>query len=84
MVTVKPPVGDWHDSKARTGFVGLKNQGATCYLNSWLQTLFHINFFRKVPPALYPAFLPLASRLAELTALRLATARVRAALIATR
>ncbi len=50
-VTVKPPVGDWHDSKARTGYVGLKNQGATCYLNSWLQTLFHINYFRKVPTA---------------------------------
>ena len=49
-ITVKPPVGDWYDSKARTGYVGLKNQGATCYLNSWLQTLFHINYFRKVPP----------------------------------
>ena len=47
-VVVRPPTGEWYDSKAETGYVGLKNQGATCYLNSWLQTLFHINFFRKV------------------------------------
>lgn len=37
-----------YDSKKETGFVGLKNQGATCYLNSWLQTLYNMNFFRKV------------------------------------
>lgn len=47
-VVVRPPQGEWYDSKAETGYVGLKNQGATCYLNSWLQTLFHINYFRKV------------------------------------
>ncbi|KAL5702533.1 ubiquitinyl hydrolase 1 [Ranunculus cassubicifolius] len=29
------------------GYVGLKNQGATCYMNSLLQTLFHIPCFRK-------------------------------------
>eukprot|EP00742_Colponemidia_sp_Colp-10_P010339 GILJ01011350.1.p1 GENE.GILJ01011350.1~~GILJ01011350.1.p1 ORF type:complete len:1306 (+),score=226.14 GILJ01011350.1:105-4022(+) len=28
------------DSKKETGFVGLKNQGATCYLNSLIQTLY--------------------------------------------
>ncbi|XP_047971318.1 ubiquitin C-terminal hydrolase 12-like isoform X2 [Salvia hispanica] len=36
-----------YDSKKETGFVGLKNQGATCYMNSLLQTLYHIPLFRK-------------------------------------
>ncbi|CAN4114473.1 unnamed protein product [Withania somnifera] len=36
-----------HDSKKETGCVGLKNQGATCYMNSLLQTLYHIPYFRK-------------------------------------
>mmetsp|Transcript_46802 Transcript_46802/g.117943 ORF Transcript_46802/g.117943 Transcript_46802/m.117943 type:complete len:1105 (-) Transcript_46802:40-3354(-) len=36
-----------HDSYKETGFVGLKNQGATCYLNSLLQYLFHLGIFRK-------------------------------------
>lgn len=40
---------DWsYDSKKETGYVGLKNQGATCYMNSLLQTLYHISYFRKV------------------------------------
>ncbi|PHT46462.1 Ubiquitin carboxyl-terminal hydrolase 12 [Capsicum baccatum] len=34
-------------SKKETGFVGLQNQGATCYMNSLLQTLYHIPYFRK-------------------------------------
>lgn len=43
----------WHnfanyDSKKETGFVGLKNQGATCYLNSLIQSLYFTNAFRKV------------------------------------
>ncbi|KAK7393143.1 hypothetical protein VNO78_21621 [Psophocarpus tetragonolobus] len=39
---------DWsYDSKKETGYVGLKNQGATCYMNSLLQTLYHISYFRK-------------------------------------
>jgi len=36
-----------YDSRAATGHVGLKNQGATCYMNSLLQYLFHLPFFRK-------------------------------------
>ncbi|KAG6968403.1 hypothetical protein JG687_00003771 [Phytophthora cactorum] len=36
-----------YDSKEETGMVGLKNQGATCYLNSLLQTLFHLRAFRQ-------------------------------------
>jgi len=35
------------DSKKHTGYVGLKNQGATCYMNSLLQTLFFTNQLRK-------------------------------------
>ncbi|OAA66976.1 ubiquitin hydrolase [Niveomyces insectorum RCEF 264] len=42
----------WHNfvnynSKKETGYVGLKNQGATCYLNSLLQSLYFTNAFRK-------------------------------------
>ena len=35
------------DSKKHTGFVGLKNQGATCYMNSLLQVLYFTNSLRK-------------------------------------
>ncbi|KAG2213843.1 hypothetical protein INT47_001112 [Mucor saturninus] len=42
----------WHnfigyDSKEVTGYVGLFNQGATCYMNSLFQSLFFTNFYRK-------------------------------------
>ncbi|XP_076890785.1 ubiquitin C-terminal hydrolase 12-like isoform X4 [Bidens hawaiensis] len=47
-VAVRKVVDYWsHDSKKETGYVGLKNQGATCYMNSLLQTLYHIPYFRK-------------------------------------
>ena len=36
-----------YDSKETTGMVGLNNQGATCYMNSLLQTLYHTRLFRK-------------------------------------
>mmetsp|Transcript_7331 Transcript_7331/g.19028 ORF Transcript_7331/g.19028 Transcript_7331/m.19028 type:complete len:1112 (-) Transcript_7331:2065-5400(-) len=36
-----------YDSYKETGHVGLKNQGATCYMNSLLQTLYHLHHFRK-------------------------------------
>ena len=48
-VNVRKSVDYWaYDSKKETGFIGLKNQGATCYMNSLLQTLYHISYFRKV------------------------------------
>ncbi|CAO3672198.1 unnamed protein product [Umbelopsis vinacea] len=51
---MKDPTGVlWHsfinyDSKKMTGYVGLKNQGATCYMNSLFQSLYCTNYFRKV------------------------------------
>ncbi|PNS16491.1 hypothetical protein CAC42_225 [Sphaceloma murrayae] len=50
---IKDPTGVlWHnfnnyDSKKETGMVGLRNQGATCYLNSLLQSLYFTNAFRR-------------------------------------
>ncbi|CAO3634585.1 unnamed protein product [Cunninghamella echinulata] len=50
---IKDPTGVlWHnfhnyDSKKMTGHVGLKNQGATCYMNSLFQSLYCTNYFRK-------------------------------------
>ncbi len=37
-----------YDSRRETNFVGLKNQGATCYMNSLLQYLYNLPAFRKV------------------------------------
>ncbi|CDH52083.1 cysteine proteinase [Lichtheimia corymbifera JMRC:FSU:9682] len=36
-----------YDSREHTGFVGLRNQGATCYMNSLFQSLYCTNAFRK-------------------------------------
>lgn len=46
-VKADAPHGVSWDSKKHTGYVGLKNQGATCYMNSLLQTLFFTNQLRK-------------------------------------
>lgn len=46
-VTADAPHGVSWDSKKHTGYVGLKNQGATCYMNSLLQTLYFTNELRK-------------------------------------
>jgi ubiquitin C-terminal hydrolase len=35
------------DSRKSTGYVGFKNQGATCYMNSLLQTLYMLGAFRR-------------------------------------
>ncbi|KAI9319606.1 hypothetical protein BX666DRAFT_1914369 [Dichotomocladium elegans] len=42
----------WHsfvnyNSRKETGYVGIRNQGATCYMNSMLQSLYCTNSFRK-------------------------------------
>lgn len=39
---------DEYNSKSFTGFNGIKNQGATCYLNSLLQSYYFTKIFRKV------------------------------------
>jgi len=36
-----------YNSKENTGYVGFDNQGATCYMNSLLQTLYHLTEFRR-------------------------------------
>lgn len=36
------------DAREKVGIVGISNQGATCYLNSLLQTLFHTRLMRKL------------------------------------
>ncbi|KAK8657450.1 hypothetical protein V6N13_035686 [Hibiscus sabdariffa] len=46
-VAVRKILDYWsYDSKNETGYVGLKNQGATCYMHSLLRTLYHIPYIR--------------------------------------
>jgi ubiquitin carboxyl-terminal hydrolase 7 len=45
-VWLNVPHGTAWDSKKLTGYVGLTNQGATCYMNSLLQTFYFTNELR--------------------------------------
>lgn len=56
-----------YDSKKVTGSVGIKNPGATCYMNPLLQTLFHIPKFRKVMLVIYYYNPPAPSNLSYFT-----------------
>ncbi|MFS7889860.1 putative ubiquitinyl hydrolase 1 [Helianthus anomalus] len=49
VITVRRSTVDYLSlcSRKETGYVGLKNQGATHYLNSFLQTLYHIPYLKK-------------------------------------
>ena len=41
-------MGSDYDTRKETGYIGLKNHGATCYLNGLLQSYFHIGKFREI------------------------------------
>eukprot|EP01116_Phalansterium_solitarium_P016868 TRINITY_DN400_c4_g1_i2.p2 TRINITY_DN400_c4_g1~~TRINITY_DN400_c4_g1_i2.p2 ORF type:complete len:263 (+),score=62.68 TRINITY_DN400_c4_g1_i2:112-900(+) len=64
-------------TSATCAFVGLRNQGATCYLNSLLQSLYHLSAFRQavynVPTEHEP---PVASVASTQTSIALALQRV--------
>mmetsp|Transcript_25454 Transcript_25454/g.35239 ORF Transcript_25454/g.35239 Transcript_25454/m.35239 type:complete len:1039 (-) Transcript_25454:237-3353(-) len=47
-LVVETKVNKQSTDRYETGFIGIKNQGATCYMNSLLQALFHLKFFRRV------------------------------------
>ncbi|KAM7256047.1 hypothetical protein ACFE04_011788 [Oxalis oulophora] len=73
-VIVRKVVDYWtYDSKKETGYVGLKNQGATCYMNSLLQTLYHIPYFRKENSVWYKTHVNLWGGRRAVEAIRLCT-----------
>ena len=41
-------IGSGYNAKQETGYVGLKNHGATCYMSGLLQSLFHVGEFRRI------------------------------------
>lgn len=41
-------VGNDYNIRRETSFIGLKNHGATCYMNGLLQCLFHVGEFRRI------------------------------------
>ncbi|KAL4510627.1 hypothetical protein ABPG72_004781 [Tetrahymena utriculariae] len=47
-LTLTPNRLQFYNSKVETNYVGLLNEGQTCYMNSYLQTLFHIKAFVKL------------------------------------
>uniref|UniRef100_A0AAF5DKN6 Ubiquitin carboxyl-terminal hydrolase 7 n=1 Tax=Strongyloides stercoralis TaxID=6248 RepID=A0AAF5DKN6_STRER len=59
------------DSKRRTSYIGLKNQGTTCYMNSLLQAYFFVDEFRR---SIYK--IPLAEPSHSETSVTLAMQRV--------
>jgi len=48
LLSNQPPEISVYDEKRTVGYAGLINQGATCYMNSFLQTLYHIPSFRRI------------------------------------
>jgi ubiquitin C-terminal hydrolase len=49
--------GDY-DPRKETGFIGLRNHGATCYLNGLLQSYFHLGKFAEIVYGMEPSSSP--------------------------
>ncbi|OHS94624.1 Clan CA, family C19, ubiquitin hydrolase-like cysteine peptidase [Tritrichomonas foetus] len=47
-IIFSPPKSNRVNYRKLTGYIGLENQGCTCYMNSMLQCLFHTGAFRKI------------------------------------